>query len=198
MLAIAGCGGHARSVFSAIQHKNEVSCFVDLNARPNEFVMGIPVVKTLPNDIKNIIIAIGDNKKREDFYVNHLRYFYPKIIAQSAILSEEIEVKEGTFVGQFAYLGPQCKVGHHSIVNTGAILEHESSLGDFSHIAPKATVCGRSHLGNHVFIGAGATVIDGISICDNVIVGAGSTVIKNISEPGVYCGTLAVKVKELY
>lgn len=197
MLAIAGCGGHARSVFSAIKHKNEVSCFVDLAARPNEFIMGIPVLKIIPNGIESLFIAIGDNKKREGFYKNHLDYFYTKVISESAVLGDGIEIKFGTFIGQLAYLGPQSMVGHHSIVNTGAVLEHESSIGNFSHVAPHATICGRSHVGNNVFIGAGATVIDGVNICDNVIVGAGATVVRDINKPGIYCGTPAVADKTL-
>jgi len=74
-------------------------------------------------------------------------------------------------------------------------LEHETEVGDHNHISVNATLCGRVKLGNLCFIGAGSVVIDKIKICDNVVLGANSVVIEDITEPGVYVGNPARKIK---
>ena len=49
-------------------------------------------------------------------------------------------------------------------------------------------------LGNHVSIGTNATVLP-VSICDNVVIGAGAVVTKDITEPGLYAGNPAKKLR---
>ena len=51
-------------------------------------------------------------------------------------------------------------------------------------------------IGNHVSIGTNATILP-VSICDHVVVGAGSVVTKDITEPGIYAGNPAKKIREL-
>ena len=53
-----------------------------------------------------------------------------------------------------------------------------------------------TQIGNSVSIGSNATILP-ISICDKVVIGAGSVVTKNITEPGVYVGNPAKKIKSL-
>lgn len=50
-------------------------------------------------------------------------------------------------------------------------------------------------IGCNVQIGAGAIVLPGVSICDDVVIGAGCIVSKSITEPGVYIGIPARKIK---
>jgi acetyltransferase-like isoleucine patch superfamily enzyme len=51
-------------------------------------------------------------------------------------------------------------------------------------------------LGNHVSIGTNVTVLP-VRICDHVVVGAGSVVTKDITEPGIYAGNPARKLRGL-
>ncbi|MEO0311002.1 MAG: hypothetical protein RIQ89_659, partial [Bacteroidota bacterium] len=53
-----------------------------------------------------------------------------------------------------------------------------------------------THLGNKVSIGTNATILP-VKICDNVVIGAGSVVTKDITEPGIYAGNPAKKIKSL-
>ena len=46
-----------------------------------------------------------------------------------------------------------------------------------------------------IAIGGGAFVNPNLSICSDVIVGSGSVVINDISEPGIYAGVPANKIK---
>jgi acetyltransferase-like isoleucine patch superfamily enzyme len=53
-----------------------------------------------------------------------------------------------------------------------------------------------THIGNHVSIGSNATILP-VRICDWVVIGAGSVVTKNITEPGIYAGNPAKKIRAL-
>lgn len=199
-LIIFGCGGHARSVINAIisNGKDIDILFVDNNAKPDEKIMGFPVVYDcgLCRDW-NYIIGIGDNNKRRKLYndlLNGQKGKCVSIVSCMAYIGEETEIGIGTFVAPYAYVGPQVKIGNNTIINTGSIIEHEAIIGSHTHVAPHATICGRSRIGNNVFCGASSTVINNISICDNVTVGAGAVVIDNITEKGTYVGVPARKV----
>ncbi|MFM4852726.1 acyltransferase [Aeromonas caviae] len=50
-------------------------------------------------------------------------------------------------------------------------------------------------IGSNVQIGAGSIILPGVSICSNVIVGAGCIVSKSITEPGIYVGVPARKIR---
>ena len=43
----------------------------------------------------------------------------------SAIISEEVEIKEGTVVMQGAIIQSGVHIGRHCIINTGASVDHE-------------------------------------------------------------------------
>lgn len=201
-LIIMGCGGHARSVYSLIPDVSQYDeiVFVDENAQEKELIYGRPVVKRIEFDEHDqIIVAIGDNSKREKAFSHILHNTNSEIITISssqAYIASTATIGKGCFVSAYAYLGPNTSVGENTIINTGAIVEHESKIGCNCHIAPKSTICGRSKIGNCVFIGAGATIVDGIEIADNVTIGAGSVVTNSITGSGVYFGCPARKRTE--
>lgn len=51
-------------------------------------------------------------------------------------------------------------------------------------------------LGDNVVIGMGTSILGPVTICDNVIIGAMSLVNKDITEPGIYAGIPARKIKD--
>lgn len=51
-------------------------------------------------------------------------------------------------------------------------------------------------IGSNVWIGGNVTICQGVHIADGVVVGAGSVVTKSITEPGVYAGLPAKKIKD--
>ena len=50
-------------------------------------------------------------------------------------------------------------------------------------------------IGNNVWLGPNSSIIDNISIADNSFIGIGAVVTKSISEPGVYAGNPAKKLR---
>jgi len=198
MIAIFGCGGHARSIADvALFNGQSEFIFIDNNAKAKETIYGQPVFTENPieNSCLNGILAIGDNLARKKSADNIKDIKFINIISKQAYVSDRAQIGQGIFIAHFAYIGPSVHISDHTIINTGAIIEHEVTIGDFSHIAPNVTVAGRVIIGNNVFIGAGSTVVDKVKIISNVVIGANSTVIHDIFESGVYIGSPARKIK---
>jgi len=194
IIYIIGCGGHARSVADVVLDNNpsQTIVFVDENARENETIFGFPVVKDLPENAENIFIAIGDNAKRQKLSENKNLI---NIISKRAYISPTAEISDGIFIGDGVHIGPFAKIGRGCIINNNAVIEHECEIGKFAHVSVNTTICGRVHIGNNVFMGAGTTVRDYMNICSDVTVGVGAAIVKNITEPGIYVGVPANKIK---
>jgi UDP-N-acetylbacillosamine N-acetyltransferase len=196
-LLIYGCGGHGRSVADILIANDPAVtiCFIDDHAGDKELLYGFPVLKSWSGSETRCFFAIGDNDKRANMLEQIGDKLLVNVIAKTAHIGNMANIAKGVFVGNFCHLGPESVIGINTIVNNGAIVDHEVNIGSHCHIAPNATISGRCTIGDHVFIGVGAIIKDYISICSNVIVGAGATVVKNITEPGVYVGCPASKIK---
>lgn len=200
-IVLFGCGGHARSVINVITKINKTIevLLVDESAQENEIILGCMTKPCYQLDIQDkYLIAVGDNQKRKTIYETILlgkRGNNISIVSSDASIGVGTSIGKGTFVAPNAYIGPKVHVGNNVIINTASIVEHEAIIGNHTHIAPHATICGRSKIGNEVFCGAGSVIIDNIAICDKVIVGAGAVVHKDITEPGIYVGVPARKIK---
>jgi sugar O-acyltransferase (sialic acid O-acetyltransferase NeuD family) len=200
-LIILGFGGHARSIADvALTCGYGSLVFVDENAKPNENFLGHPVVKFLPaldGMACDAISASGDNAKREsqcqEIKAQGLRLI--SLISPLASIGRGSIISEGCLIAHHSHVGPMASIGRGSIVNTGAIVEHESVVGDFSHISVKSVIAGRSKIGSFSMLGAGGVIIDGLSVGSHVVLGAGAVVCKAITEPGVYVGIPASKLK---
>ena len=49
-------------------------------------------------------------------------------------------------------------------------------------------------IGNHVSLGSNSTIMP-VNICDNVVIGAGAVVTKDITEPGIFVGNPARRLR---
>jgi UDP-perosamine 4-acetyltransferase len=94
-----------------------------------------------------------------------------------------------------AVINSGATIGRGGIVNTNSTIEHDVLLEDWVHVAPGATISGHVTVGRFSMIGAGATVIEGIKIAAGCMVGAGATVVHDLTEPGVYVGSPARRIK---
>lgn len=110
-------------------------------------------------------------------------------IQKDVKIGERTRVQSHTFICELVTIGDDCFIGHgvmfvNDLFSNGGPANGDTSLWKFTNI------------GNHVSIGSNATVLP-IDICDNVIIGAGSVVTKNITQPGIYAGNPAKKIKDL-
>ncbi len=200
-LHIIGAGGHSRSFINLLEINNySILGIYDegYDSNVKEIINGYEIkggINAIPREYI-LALAIGDNFKREDFFLR-----YKNQILNENIIHPKATIEKNTEVGCYnqifsnIYINSNAKIGVNNILNTGSIIEHEVNIGNHNHISVNSVLCGRVKIGNRCFVGAGAVIIDKIKICDDVVVGANSVVIKDISSPGTYVGNPARRVK---
>lgn len=127
--------------------------------------------------------------------LEQLGFALPAVVSPDAVVNEEVALGAGTVVFDGAVVNSGAVTGDGCILNSGCIVEHDCVLGADVHVAPGATICGGSRVGDHSMIGAGAIVIHGVTICAECMVGAGSVVTHDLTEPGVYAGVPARRIR---
>lgn len=202
-ISIIGAGGHARSVINLLELNGvKIAGIYDATHKNKnrETVNGYPLIGK-PEDAfldlnKELILAIGDNKIRAQFYKKFFRKLYrANLIHPAALIEKRVKIGISNQVFANVYINSGVSIGDNNILNTGCIIEHESKIGSHNHISVGTIICGRVNIADRCFIAAGCVVIDRISICNDVIVGANSVVIKDIIRPGSYVGNPARKIK---
>lgn len=193
-LVLLGGGGHCKSIIDTINSNSEYEVYgiLDPNMNKGEEIFGVQVVGN-DDDLESIfndgiiyafisIGSIGDTRIRTILYdkAKNIGFKFPMLIDKSAIVANDVQIGEGTFIGKGSIINSGTVIGENSIINTGSIIEHDSSIGKLVHIAPGATICGGVKIGEKSHIGSNATIIQGITIGEEVIVGAGSVVIRAI------------------
>lgn len=207
-IVIVGYGGHGKSVADTIERtgKYRIVGYTDVKKNQETDYMYLGTDDVLEAQfhagVSCAIIGLGymgNGQVRNKLYdkLKKIGYSLPAVIDPSAVISENAQVAEGTFVGKNAIINAYACVGRNCIINTGAIVEHECLVGDESHIAVGASMCGQSKVGKFCFIGANATIIQCISIGENTIIGAGSTVIKDMPSKVVAVGNPAKVIKNV-
>ncbi|WP_250278538.1 acetyltransferase [[Clostridium] colinum] len=195
-ILLIGFGGHCKSVIDSIENNKEYKIYgiLDKKEKLGQVYKGYKVLGTdddlinfYNKGIRNVFICIGymgDSNVRNILYkkVKEIGYKIPNIIDNSAILSNNIKLGEGIFIGKRAVIGADCKICNMAIINTGAIIEHESIVGEFSHVSIGTILCGNIKVDDNVFIGAGTTIKQQLTIGRNSIIGASSLVIGNVIE----------------
>lgn len=197
ILFIHGAGGHAKSIADAADFNSIF--FIDPFVCPKKNFSKGSLISSLPLIDENHahLVGIGDNQKRAEIFAQLQQQHLPiiTIIASSAIVSEQAFIDIGCFIGHSTYIATDTHIQNNCIINTGAIIEHDVKIGTHTHIAIGACIAGSATIGSFCFIGAGAIIIDGVHLCDHVTVGAGAVVVESITEPGIYVGVPAKKIK---
>lgn len=196
-LTLIGAGGHARSLLALLRRLAlDVSQIVDPAARPDEQIMGIPV-RLQPTLLSGpLVLAIGDNLKRQQAFLQWTAELYQSLLqAPDALVDPSARFGIANQVLSGCYIGPQVVAGDNNLFNTRCIVEHEVQLGSHCHIAVAAILLGRAQLGDRCMIGAGAVVRDGVRLGNDVILGAQAFAAADLLEPGVYAGVPARKIK---
>lgn len=194
-LALIGAGGFANEVKAQIGNY-EMPCFVDDEYyKPNNLSI-FPLSQFDPNSYK-ILIAIGDPKTRNEMLKRLPKEtkFFSFIHPSAQILANDFELGIGSIICAGCIITTNCKIGDHSHLNLLSTIGHDCRIGNFFTTAPGAKISGNCEIGEFVYIGTNASIREKIKICDDVIIGLNSGVVKNITDPGVYIGTPAIKIK---
>lgn len=108
-------------------------------------------------------------------------------IQKGVQIGDRTRIQSHSFICELVTIGNDCFIGHGVMFINDLFSDGKPAGGDASKW--KST-----HIGNHVSIGSNATILP-VEICDNVVIGAGAVVTKNITEPGIYAGNPAKKLR---
>ncbi len=107
-------------------------------------------------------------------------------IQKNVVIGDRCKIQSHTFICEKVTIGSDCFIGH-GVMFVNDTFQSGGPAGDPA--LWKAT-----HIGNQVSIGSNATLLP-VTICDQVVVGAGSVVTHDITEPGVYAGNPARRIR---
>jgi sugar O-acyltransferase (sialic acid O-acetyltransferase NeuD family) len=201
VLLVFGAGGHGRVVADAALlalHWTRVLASDRDPARcVGELLPGVPA---LPPDqamasSTAVHVAIGNSASREREVAALAAGMLATVAHPRASISNHAQVGAGCFIAAQAVLGPGARLGTSVIVNHGAVVDHDAAVGDFSHVAPLAALGGGAHIGHRVLVGSGTIVLPGVRVGDDIVIGAGAVVTGHLTEPGVYAGVPARRLK---
>jgi sugar O-acyltransferase (sialic acid O-acetyltransferase NeuD family) len=208
IIVVVGGGGHAKVVISVLRKLNHYQILGYTDVNDNGRVLGIPYLGSdcelaaLVSERKTFsaVLAVGQVGLGNSRYELWTRLkspalTFPLIVSPGAIVNEGVTGGDGAVVMDGAVINCGATLGRGAIVNTNSTVEHDVVLSDWVHIAPGATIAGGVTVGRFSMIGAGATVIGGIKITAGCMVGAGATVVHDLTEPGVYVGCPARRIK---
>lgn len=198
-LIIVGAGGYAKSVLDSIDYMNfrMIGYLDDLKPigtmHRNFPVLGNDICDLKDPDSYVYFIAIGNNRKRKDWYLRlkAQNLSLINIIDKSAIVSRAAVVGEGCFIGKLAILNHGCEIGDNVVINTRALIEHGCKIQNHVNVSTNATLNGDVICFEGSFIGSGAVINGQISIGEWALVGSGSVVIKDIPKNNIVAGVPA-------
>jgi acetyltransferase-like isoleucine patch superfamily enzyme len=110
-------------------------------------------------------------------------------IQSGAVIGRNCRIQSHAFICDLVTIGDDCFISHGAKFINDLFAGGGPARGDREKY-------GSTVLGNRISVGTNATVLP-VKICDNVVIGAGSVVTRDISEPGVYVGNPAKRIRAL-
>ena len=188
--ALIGNGGHAREVTAQMGIK--LVRFVDDQYMDNDTLP----LSELDIEKYEVMVAIADSKDRYETtqrLPNGTKFF--KFIHPTALVMEDVEIGEGSFIGANSILTTNIKIGKHAILNRGIHIGHDCVIGDFFSAMPGSVVSGNVRIYDCVYLGNNSSIKEKLSIHSLTTIGMNGAVVKHIEEPGTYVGVPVKKIK---
>ena len=183
-LIFIGAGGFAKSVIDSLDlDEYEIVGFIDDVTKGEH--LGYKILGNSFNSQNYyFFVCIGDNKKRTIWYNKILEKGLEiiNIIDKSAIVSKNIRIGKGIFIGKLAIVNSDVTLGNNIIINTKALLEHGTLVGDNSNVSTNSAVNGDTKIGKGCFIGSSSVLNGQLTIGDGALIGSGTVVIKDVKE----------------
>lgn len=110
-------------------------------------------------------------------------------IQRNVTIGRNCRVQSHSFICEMVEIGDDCVVAHGVMFINDAFQTGGPARGDVS-------LWRGTKISDRVSIGSNATILP-VSICSNVVIGAGAVVTRDITEPGIYAGNPARKVRSL-
>lgn len=206
-IVIVGAGGFGREVAWLIEDINKmgrkwniVGFVDDEDSLEGKEINGYKVIGNidwLKDQQYSVVCAVG-NPKIKKHIIDRLKYsknIYPILIHPSVILSDKVEIGEGSIICAGTIITVNICIGKHVIVNLDCTIGHDAIIEDYSTVLPSVNISGGVRLEECVNIGTGTMIIQDLNIGKNAVIGAGSVVIKNIPSNCTAVGSPAKPIK---
>lgn len=205
-LYIFGTGGFGREALTCfvdicqsqgIDYTKMASFVIDDEYFNKSSLMGISIIKSsdINYETGEVFVAIGDPFVRQEIVRKQPdNAVYAKLIHPTAIVSDWVNIGEGSIVCAGSILTTQIDIGKHAHINLNTTIGHDCSIGNFFTSSPGVNISGNCTIGSRVFIGTNTSIREKTNICDDSVIGMSSSVLKSIEQPGVYFGNPAQKI----
>ena len=132
------------------------------------------------------------------------------VVGDNCTIKNYVELRNGTIIGDDCYIDSgvkssgECRIGNRVTLRYDSIIARGCEIEDDVFISPqlmtenldsKGKAIGGAHIGSNCFIGTNVTLGSGIKIANGTIIGTKANVRKTITDPGIYIGNPARKVK---
>ncbi len=108
-------------------------------------------------------------------------------IQKDVEIGDHCKIQSHTFICELVKIGNHCFIAHGVMFINDLFQEGGPAGGDKAKW--KST-----NIGNNVSIGSNATILP-VRITNDVVIGAGAVVTKDITEPGIYVGNPAKRIR---
>ena len=194
-LIILGAGGFSKSIIDALDlNRYIITGFIDSLKKGKH-----QGYKILANSIEEVLnkeeyvyfIGIGEPKTRKEYFYQLKKYNlnFINIIDKTAILSRNVVLGEGIFIGKMAIVNADAKIGDNVILNTRSLIEHGNQIGAHTNISTNTVLNGDVIVGEASFLGSCTVVNSQLKIGSNSVIGSGSVVIRDIDDNVVVAGS---------
>ena len=104
-------------------------------------------------------------------------------IQKDVVIGSNVRIQSHSFICENTYVGDDTFIAHGVMFTNDKFLDGNLSKDYLP-----------TYIGKKCRIGSNVTLLP-VKICDDVTIGAGSVVTKDITEPGIYAGNPAKKMK---
>lgn len=108
-------------------------------------------------------------------------------IQKDVVIGDRTRIQSHSFVCELVSIGSDCVIAHGVMFINDSYKSGGPARGN-------RKLWQSTTIGNRVSIGSNATILP-VTICDDVVIGAGSVVTRDITEPGIYAGNPARKMR---
>lgn len=155
-IVVIGAGGHAKVVCDAILAQNEyvMNGFVDISIEVGTVVInGYQVIahqsqlESLKSQVDFFIVAIGNNKVREQVYNFAKEILQPAIVIHpTAVIGSEVKIGAGSVVLANAVINASAIVGENVIINSRVVVDHDCHIENNIHLSIGTMVGSNSNI----------------------------------------------------
>jgi sugar O-acyltransferase (sialic acid O-acetyltransferase NeuD family) len=203
-IIIIGNSGNSLSIINTLFSINKIKkkfkilgILDDINNKPYS---GIKVIGNIKkhniisdsyyiNGIASINSLSAKNNIIKKFVKNGAKFI--SIFDPSSIISQEIKIEEGVYIGAHTFVGAKTVIEKHTLILQNVTISHNVKIQPYVTISSNTSILGHVKIGKGSFIGSTCSINPYTVIEDNVLLGTGSNVFGKLKSKSIYYGNKA-------